>query len=104
MRAFIGLGFVFMSAALAACVTQGSATPPSGAQTAAGGPTENWLIENFDSPSGLSGPFQTTFDTNGLGTQMNPQPFALDSSGAPSSPKASARIWGTLGSNKAPWS
>jgi hypothetical protein len=78
------------------------APPPATPQVA--GNVEDWLIENFEQSEGLSGHFQTTFDTNGLGTKMNPDPFVLDKAGSPKSPGGAARIWGTLGSNKAPWS
>ena len=64
----------------------------------------DWLIENFENPSGLSGGLWLEFDKNPLGTEANPQPFVLAEGGAPSSPGHHAHIWGKLGSNRAPWS
>ncbi len=63
-----------------------------------------WLVEDFESPSGRSGGLWFEFDKNPLGTTANPSPFVLTDQGAPPSPDHSAHLWGTLGSNRAPWS
>lgn len=92
--------------ALLACSARSNTTaaPPPAATSAPAATPETWLVEDFERPEGLSGPFQTAFDSNGLGTVFNPNPFVLEKSGSPASPGGSARIWGKLGSNKAPWS
>jgi hypothetical protein len=42
-------------------------------------------------------------DNNNLGTTQNPSPFSMTQGGCPKSPKFCARIFGHMGSNKAPW-
>lgn len=63
-----------------------------------------WLVEDFESPSGHTGGLWYEFDKNPLGTVAKPNPFVLEPGGAPPSPGHSAHIYGTLGSNRAPWS
>ena len=61
------------------------------------------LFEDFEG-SPVSGGWYSAFDTNGLGTTFNPNPFELNNEGCPKSPKRSAHMWGTLGADAAPWS
>lgn len=91
--------------ALAACTPpppSGQATTPEGASNAPALPP-TWVVENFESPSGLSGGMWFEFDKNNLGTIANPNPFTLTPGGAPGSPGNAAHIWGQLGADRAPW-
>jgi hypothetical protein len=63
-----------------------------------------WLVEDFESPGGLSGGLWFEHDRNPLGTQANPDPFVLTPGGSPQSSGSCAHIWGKLGANRAPWS
>jgi hypothetical protein len=63
-----------------------------------------WLVEDFEQAEGTSGGWWLEFDKSGLGTTVNPLPWKPTAGGAPPSPGLSARVFGTLGSNKAPWS
>lgn len=67
-------------------------------------PTADWLLEDFESPTGRTGPLWLEFDKNGLGTRAAPSPFQAEVGGATASPGHSAHVSGSLGSNKAPWS
>ena len=81
------------------------AKAPSPAASAPAAPVaETWLVENFESPSGLSGTIHLEFDKNNIGTVVESQPFKLEPSGSPLSPGGSAHVKGTLGANRAPWS
>ena len=65
---------------------------------------KEWLVEDFEQPSGRSGGIWYEFDKHSLGTIAQPDPFVLTPSGASGSPGHCAHIWGTLGANRAPWS
>jgi hypothetical protein len=67
-------------------------------------PTNDWVVEDFESANGRSGPLWLEFDKNGLGTSASPAPFHPEPGGALGSPAQAAHIVGALGANKAPWS
>lgn len=97
--------------ALLACaeVSRGQGSRPSAQPTPAPAPApvaapSVWLVEDFERAGGRSGGFRCVFDHNGLGTAVSPDPFRLTSGGAPPSPSHSARYFGTLGDNRAPYS
>lgn len=81
---------------VATATASAPASPPPAA-------LENWLVEDFEQPNGLSGGFWYEFDKNPLGTVAKPNPFQLEASGAPASPGFAAHISGTLGADRAPW-
>lgn len=64
---------------------------------------ENWVVEDFEQPNGLSGGFWYEFDKNPLGTVAKPSPFVLEAGGSPASAGFAAHISGTLGADRAPW-
>lgn len=106
-----------LCAALGSCAIYASCTPsappapgPVSAAASASSPQaapapalENWLVENFEQPNGLSGGFWYEFDKNALGTVAKPNPFQLEAGGASASPGSCAHISGTLGADHAPW-
>ncbi|MBN2714457.1 MAG: CIA30 family protein, partial [Deltaproteobacteria bacterium] len=83
-----------------------AAEPPTvivGEPTLANATQPEILFEDFEGDP-INGWWYSAFDTNGLGTEFNPNPFELHPEGCPASPKRSAHMWGTLGANAAPWS
>jgi complex I intermediate-associated protein 30 (CIA30) len=62
------------------------------------------LVEDFETLQGHSGGVACAFDHNGLGTHVSPDPFELTAGGAPVSPGHSARYYGAIGDNRAPYS
>jgi len=71
--------------------------------TAPGSAYETKVVENFDGAP-VSGGWEPQYDKNGLGTEIHPDPVALDPKGSEDSPKGSLHLWGRLGANQAPWS
>jgi hypothetical protein len=78
--------------------------PPPTPSPAATPEPRAWLVEDFEAPQGKSGGFRCVFDHNGIGTAVSPDPFEVTPGGAPPSPGHSARYFGTLGDNRAPYS
>jgi Carbohydrate binding domain (family 11) len=105
----VGFGLVVLLVAGAGCVDASSPPPkarpsqptplPSPAP-----PVGTWLVEDFESPQGRSGGFWCAFDSNGLGTHVEPDPFVLTAPGAPPSSGHAARYFGKIGDNRPPYS
>ncbi|HYQ15707.1 MAG TPA: hypothetical protein VEQ58_08120, partial [Polyangiaceae bacterium] len=98
---FANSGCVDVSSAKRAAPSARPTPAPAPAPAAA---PRAWLVEDFEQPDGKSGGFHCVFDRNGLGTTVSPDPFTLTSGGAPPSPGHSARYFGSLGDNRAPYS
>jgi hypothetical protein len=87
-----------------AASNSGAAGPSATSGKASSGPEETWLVENFESSTGLSGMVNLEYDKNNIGTVVETAPFKAAPEGSPQSPSGSGRVKGTLGANRAPWS
>jgi hypothetical protein len=99
----------FVLAGTSGCVDVSGARPPGPAARptpapSPAPPSRVWLVEDFETALGRTGGFRCELDRNGLGTHVSPEPFQLTAGGAPPSPAHSARYFGALGDNRAPYS
>ncbi len=101
--AFISLGMLTACATPTSVVKNAQVEPQTVMVGEVDTTSAEILFEDFEGAP-MNGGWYSAFDTNELGTTFNPNPFELHNEGCPASPKRSARMWGTLGTNTAPWS